>query len=413
MLKKLTIRNFKAIQDMTIEFTPLTVLIGENSCGKSTVLQAIDFLRSAASRDIPEYLREKKWSFEELKSKCNDGKSKPIEFITLWDLLIKGQSETLEWTLSVDYNKGWVIKEKLIKPADSKPIISYRNNDQENIPASLKQLSIQSSALKYLSGISMEFDELNALFFFLSDSANFELLSPDKMRDGKKLPYAQGIGIGGEALAYCINKMNDSDRKLLNKTVSDLIHSVVEIITIDNGNKIDLLAVFISDNNIMTVDSLHISDGLLRIIAFVVITMERKMHYFSAEDGFRIELTSGEECIESNKILKSGMILLDEIENGINPYLTEKIISLLRNFVIECNRQLILTTHSPVMLNDIKPEEIIFLWKDDKSSTKSKKFFCNEEMKSLLEALNPGEVWVNLEKDDILERLSSDKAGDK
>ncbi|MCL2763413.1 MAG: ATP-binding protein, partial [Treponema sp.] len=71
MLKKLTIRNFKAIQDVTIEFTPLTVLIGENSCGKSTVLQAIDFLRSAASRDIPEYLREKGWSFTELLSQFN------------------------------------------------------------------------------------------------------------------------------------------------------------------------------------------------------------------------------------------------------------------------------------------------------------------------------------------------------
>jgi predicted ATP-dependent endonuclease of OLD family len=39
MLKTLTIRNFKAIVDMTIEFTPLTVLIGGNACGKSTVLQ--------------------------------------------------------------------------------------------------------------------------------------------------------------------------------------------------------------------------------------------------------------------------------------------------------------------------------------------------------------------------------------
>jgi predicted ATPase len=67
MLKKLMIKNFKAIQNMTIEFTPLTVLIGGNSCGKSTVLQALDFLRSAAARDIPEYLREKGWTFEEIK----------------------------------------------------------------------------------------------------------------------------------------------------------------------------------------------------------------------------------------------------------------------------------------------------------------------------------------------------------
>jgi predicted ATPase len=101
---------------------------------------------------------------------------------------------------------------------------------------------------------------------------------------------------------------------------------------------------------------------------------------------------------------------LDEIENGINPYLTEKIILLLRG-LLEKGEQLILTTHSPVMLNDFKPEEIVFLWKDENGAVHSKEMFSTEEMKSLLEALNPGEVWINLEKDDILERLFSKKEG--
>ena len=56
MLKKLRVKNFKAALDMEIQFTPLTMLIGGNSCGKSTVLQALDFLRSIATRDIDEYL---------------------------------------------------------------------------------------------------------------------------------------------------------------------------------------------------------------------------------------------------------------------------------------------------------------------------------------------------------------------
>ena len=43
MIKKLTVKNFKVISNLSIDFTPLTVLIGENSCGKSTILQALDF----------------------------------------------------------------------------------------------------------------------------------------------------------------------------------------------------------------------------------------------------------------------------------------------------------------------------------------------------------------------------------
>ncbi|MDR3147048.1 MAG: AAA family ATPase, partial [Treponema sp.] len=95
MLKKLIIRNFKAIQDMTIEFTPLTVLIGGNGCGKSTVLQALDFLRSIATRDIAEYLRERGWAFEELKSKLIDEKDRPVEFVSEYQFDIDGNIRTV------------------------------------------------------------------------------------------------------------------------------------------------------------------------------------------------------------------------------------------------------------------------------------------------------------------------------
>jgi len=91
---------------MTIELTPLTVLIGENSSGKSTVLQAIDFLASMAFRDIPEYLREKDWDFSSLKSQFKGMNEKPIEFITEWNFLTYGKNELLKWEISVDITKN-------------------------------------------------------------------------------------------------------------------------------------------------------------------------------------------------------------------------------------------------------------------------------------------------------------------
>jgi len=165
VLKKLTIRNFKAIQDMTIEFTPLTVLIGENGSGKSTILQLLDFLFSVSSRDIPEYLREKEWDFEKIKSQYNGGITKPVEFITTWNLLVKGSPETIEWTLSVDFNKGWIIREKMTKLSNNKIILSYHVEGQNDIPAHLGQLNIQSSALKYVAGTSYKTEEIDKLFF--------------------------------------------------------------------------------------------------------------------------------------------------------------------------------------------------------------------------------------------------------
>jgi predicted ATPase len=405
MLKKLTIRNFKAIQDMTIEFTPLTVLIGENGCGKSTILQALDFLCAISSRDIHEYFREKGWLFDEIKSRCSGDNAGPIEFITTWNLLVKGCPKTIEWFLSIDLNKRWIIKEKIKNISDNRTVLSYHVDDQDDIPAYLGQFNIQSSALKYVAGTSINTDEIDKLLFFLEDSTGFGLLSPDKIRSGNKQPNTRNIGAGGEALAYCIDKMNPSEKQQLNKLVSDLIQASVEILTEDLGNKVEMRINFHTDT-IMPVDSLHISDGLLRIIAFVVISMEKEINLLTTNDGALVITNSGEAIASKSKeSKKNGMVLLDEIENGINPYMTEQIVSLLRDITEKQGRQIIVTTHSPVILNDFNPEEIIFLWKDKRGSAHSRKFFSTDEMRYALDFLNPGEIWENYGKDAILTKL--------
>jgi predicted ATPase len=403
MLKKLTIRNFKAIQDMTIEFTPLTVLIGENSCGKSTILQAVDFLRSAASRDIPEYLREKGWTLDELKSQCTDGNEKPLEFVSTWDIHVweegRHETKTIEWSFSADKkDEIWHIKEKIIccssNDLNNDPLLSYHNDDRISKPEFLDQLNIQSSALKYVANTAMSNDKIDMLYFFLSAVTTFELLSPEKMRSGNKMPFSHSIGVGGEALAYRIYKMNDSKKQEMNKIISDLIGFYIEVQTFENGGKIELSIICKTDDDRIEINSKHISDGLLRIIAFIVISMGEEFSFEYDKNG-----------LLERAIPRKGMILLDEIENGINPYLTEKVILRLRNLVEKSIEQVIITTHSPVILNEFKPEEIVFLWKDAKGSAHSKKFFDTEEMREALGFLNPGEIWENYGKDTILTKL--------
>jgi predicted ATPase len=51
-LTRLHVERFRALRDVTLELTPLTVLVGPNQAGKSTILDAIDLLRSAADKDL-------------------------------------------------------------------------------------------------------------------------------------------------------------------------------------------------------------------------------------------------------------------------------------------------------------------------------------------------------------------------
>lgn len=46
MITAITLKNFKSIGDrMTIPLRPLTLLFGANSIGKSTVIQAIHYVK--------------------------------------------------------------------------------------------------------------------------------------------------------------------------------------------------------------------------------------------------------------------------------------------------------------------------------------------------------------------------------
>ncbi len=40
-LSELQIMNFKGIKDLSVKFSPITLLIGSNNSGKSTILQAV------------------------------------------------------------------------------------------------------------------------------------------------------------------------------------------------------------------------------------------------------------------------------------------------------------------------------------------------------------------------------------
>jgi predicted ATPase len=412
MLKKLTIKNFKAIQDMTIEFTPLTVLIGDNGCGKSTILQALDFLQSATFRDIPEYLRERGWTFSELKSQCNGSKDKPIQFISEWTFIIHHSVEQLVWSLSVDYKEKWMLQEQLVRKSDGISILSYHIDGFKDNPVSLGGLNIQSSALKYVAGTSINTDEIDLLSVFLSISSNYELLSPEKMRSGSKDPnYSHlicDIGINGGELAQCIENMNQAQKQDLNKTLSEMTGRDFSVKTVDLGNRVEMILVENTEHSVITTNSSHISDGLLRLLAFCIISQNFDSPCIGSDNRY-IPDDEGHLVDGFKKsAVKCGMILFDEIEDGINPYLTQKIIDLLRSIEQNQGRQVIVTTHSPVILNDFEPEEIVFLWKYKNGSVHSKAMFSTEEMQRTLKVLNPGEVWANYEKNEIIQRLNPD-----
>jgi len=71
MLKQVTIKGFKGITDLTLNLDKINVLIGINSSGKTTILQALDLLANCVFRDVAEYLMDKKWKVSDIKSQIS------------------------------------------------------------------------------------------------------------------------------------------------------------------------------------------------------------------------------------------------------------------------------------------------------------------------------------------------------
>ena len=54
-LQKITIQNFKSIQEQTIEFGQLNIFIGSNGSGKSNLIEVFHFLREIVTQNLANY----------------------------------------------------------------------------------------------------------------------------------------------------------------------------------------------------------------------------------------------------------------------------------------------------------------------------------------------------------------------
>lgn len=100
------------------------------------------------------------------------------------------------------------------------------------------------------------------------------------------------------------------------------------------------------NNKFIETDSMHLSDGILRILAIL-----------------------------SQLLTTESVLIFDEIEDGINQEFIEKLVDTL----LASPHQTVVATHSPLLLNyledDIAKESILFVYKTKDGATRVENFF--------------------------------------
>ncbi len=387
MFRKLKVDNFKSLVDFSIEFTPMSVIIGNNATGKSSVLQAIDFLCGSVKEDFGIMLERRNWMADNIKSKLIT--SNRIHFESNIVLPSDEGNLSYDWNMVLSIYSGKnevsLFSESLV--CDGEQLVVYQKGKEgliksegESANVLPKALAIRSSALRMLNRDEKLDCRIKYFIDFLENSSSFEMLSPSEMRLSSR-GVKESIGMSGKNLPSFIKQMTEEQKISFMKKLKFLLGDRISDVDAKTQGKpgwtqIDSVEKY--KNKTIRVSSKEMSDGMLRLLAFVAIS----------------------EIKESNATM-----LLDEIENGVNTNYAEQLLYILEKMYEEKGHQLILTTHSTVFMDYIDVEKIIFLYRDDDGCTKAVRLFESNLMKEELEYMYPGEVLLNMSQTELLDKL--------
>ena len=359
MIKRMYIKNFKSLGEIHLTMEKFNCLIGMNGAGKSTVLQAFDFISQMMIGQVQDWLDQRGWVIHDLNCKLRKESN----------ILLIVEFQTLE-----GMNLTWIGMFNRAELRCTSETVSI-NNDKV-FQATGKQFKIDTKwhdiAFKYQGSLlsvlkdSELSDPIKEFRDFIKRIRSLELLSPQLMRKSARKNDID-IGAGGEKLAGFLSGIKGEPRQKLVELLKGFYPNL-EDFKVSNQRagwkRLSVIEQFAGHR--LETEATHLSDGLLRILAVI------------AQSG-------------SDRSL----ILLDEIENGINQEIIEKLVDTL----VASPQQILVTTHSPLILNflddDLARVSVQFIYKSPQGESCIRRFFDIPRIGEKLRCMGPGDAFVD------------------
>ncbi len=382
MITGFYIDNFKSLVDFRLPPQPdslglFTCLVGLNGAGKTTILQAFDFLGQLACGNVGAWLKQREWKATDLTSRFLRPR-KLIQFQLELDAPGIGQ---IVWIGAFNPIEGRCTSEAvtvagvghvlLIK--DGQLVVSGHDG-KPSLTFPVHAMAYQGSTLSFVEARDVH-PAIAVLEQATANLRSLDLLSPQSMR--RRAKAAGDIGSGGEGLGAFIHGLSPEAKSALTLNLKRFYPQVSEISTkaLRAGWKDLRIVEHLREGTLSSLetDSRHVNDGLLRVLAVL------------SQVGIG-DWEQGQACV-----------LFDEIENGINPELIEQLVKTL----LESERQVIVTTHSPLVLNYLPDEvakaSVLFIYRNVMGYTRAVRLFDLPSAQKKLALLGPGEVFVDMD----------------
>jgi len=393
MITQLKIENYKSIQDLTLDVGRVNVLIGENGCGKSNILEAITLAAAAEANKLdkeflnnrgirvtePELMRsafEKKQYKDDIKIAFNFSKFE--EFYTLKN----DNTPYSKWTCNEaieELNRFKKIWDEGIPMDDERFFKNKDYNDDE-----------------------LYENESENHFYEKKEIKNFIIYSPENttLRDFSKEASIEPLGDKGEGLLklLIITQHEAKKTEQLNQE-SERFNDIQEALelfgwfeTIKIPNDFSLLEkkITIQDRYLeIPFDQRSANEGFLLVLFYITLVVSKYTPKIFA---------------------------IDNIDTSLNPKLCTKLIEELARLAKKYDKQIFLTSHNPAILDgiDLGDEEgqrLFVVSRNREGRTRCKRITIENKPKSsirdrLSRVLNENE---NYTKQDVLALFDNSK----
>ena len=371
---KLHIKNFLSLRDVELELSKLNVFVGLNSSGKSNIIRALQLLANHVKQGVPvlpEYPEYR--GFKNIVHNFDVTGQVELEI----EAEISGHSMRYALILTSDnyIEKAWIESREALRSEGRKPVAAVLTRDgvvkdflrPEVYPLPPHYLltahPIYRSAFSVLPSEAAK--ELHQLAEMLK-SFTIHSFNPKSIRAASKVRDSPELGYDGSGLVRVLLYLYLENRKVfaeVEDVLRSLIPEVEEIIPHIEGENVEL---WLRVKGLREpLKPANISDGTLRILAYIT-----ALHSSTSLAAF------------------------EEPENFVHPHLLETIVDLARK--APC--QVLMTTHSPYLLDHVKPEEVFVVEKPG-TETVVRKLSKTREVEAVKKLLEEGgtlgEAWYS------------------
>lgn len=376
-IEELSIKNYRALRDLQLRpLTPLTVFLGPNGSGKSTIFDVFGFLSECFSVGLRKAV-DKRNRFRELRSRGSDG---PI--VIELKYRERPSSPVITYHLAIDENqRGPFVAEEWLqwrRGQQGKPFrfLDFRNGagqvtsgeapDESDARIEERLTAPDLLAVNTLGQLASH-PRVSALRRFIT-GWYLSYLTADNTRTTPESGPQERLSESGDNLPNVIQYLKEQHPERLNELLAVLARRVPRLESVQANLMEDgRLLLQIKDAPFeRPILARFTSDGTLKLLAYLTVLYDPA---------------------------PPQLVGIEEPENHLHPRLLPELAEECRE--ASARTQLMVTTHSPFFVSELRPEELWVLYRDEQGYTQARRA---ADMRGVLEAMEQGarlgQLWM-------------------